>query len=273
MLARRRRWFALAGSLLVHALLALIILRVDLRSLVLPKKPMPREIVTIVERLSIARRTRERRPAPLHPRVRREPPHERAAIATAAPAPKRAIKPKTLALHPTHHELAKIIPQRAPILPPPAAPAAETQPQLSDARIASIQDSLRAAIANDRNGRDPLAVPSAAAVEAKHYGLDASNFSQGDRNHHGLCDPVKDWTEGDFNYYYVACNVRFSDGTYERQAVPWPVRFAPADDPFAGTSRTGEKPLALPLPGWRLPPGATISVELRQYARGHGVDF
>jgi hypothetical protein len=88
--------------------------------------------------------------------------------------------------------------------------------------------------------------------------------------HHGLCDPIKSWQQDGYNYYFVACNVRFSDGTYQRQPVPWPVRFKPSRDPFAGTFG-GSEPLALPLPGWTLPAGETISKELREYAQDQGV--
>lgn len=152
---------------------------------------------------------------------------------------------------------------------PVPAPA---QRGLGDARIAQIERSLGAALASDRRGRDPLAVEAGPPAASVHHGLDVNGLTTGDRDHHGLCDPVKSWADDGYDYYYVACNVRFSDGTVERQSVPWPIRFSPADDPFAGTARS-EKPLAAPLAGWHLPPNETVSAELRAYARELGADL
>lgn len=152
-----------------------------------------------------------------------------------------------------------------------AKPAPHAPATLDDARIAAITDRLRSEIASDAARRSSaLAVPPEPIAAPRHDALDASNFLAGERSHHGLCDPIKNWTEDSYNYYFVSCNVRFSDGTYQRQAVPWPVRFPPADDPFIGTAKA-EKPLAMPLPGWRLPPGESVTPELREYARDHGV--
>lgn len=186
-------------------------------------------------------------------------------LARIRPHPERAKRPAPIAHLPERRkELAKLIPH-API----AAP--NVRPTLSDARIAQITSDLRADIANDVARRpSALAVAPAAIATPRHYALDASSFLSGDRTHHGLCDPIKNWEQDGFNYYFVSCNVRFSDGTYQRQPVPWPVRFPPGNDPFAGTAN-GEKPLAMPLPGWHLPAGESVSVELRAYARDHGV--
>ena len=144
-----------------------------------------------------------------------------------------------------------------------------TRGRLDDAQIAAIDRSLGDAIAGDRRANDLLAVAAAAPPQDLHHGLDANDLTTGDRDHHGLCDPIKSWNADGFDYYYVACNVRFSDGTIERQPVPWPVRFAPDADPFGGTARGGEA-LQGPLPGWRLAAGETISPELRAYARNLG---
>ena len=99
----------------------------------------------------------------------------------------------------------------------------------------------------------------------------ASTFQVGDSRHGGgLCDPVKSWTDRGFDYYFVSCNVHLTDGTFERQDVPWPVRFPPGDDPFNGTANS-DRPLSMPLPGWTLAAGETISPQLREYAASHGV--
>ena len=259
---RRRRTVAIVLSVLVHLFAAFLF--------VYHRPVPPSETVATTQRLTFDRKTpptpkpTPRPTLPPVPVTRPEP----VALPLPVPAPLARVRlapphvPATKPVRLPHRHLSP----RELSKPAPHAPAT-----LSDARIAQITSELRSQIASDAALRpravavvpEPLGTP-------RHYALDTSNFLQGNRRAHGLCDPIKNWTEGAFNYYFVACNVRFSDGTYERQAVPWPVRFPPGDDPYAGTS-SGEKPLAMPLPGWRLPPGETVSPELRDYARGHGV--
>ncbi|MBD5634327.1 MAG: hypothetical protein IAI49_07590, partial [Candidatus Eremiobacteraeota bacterium] len=160
---------------------------------------------------------------------------------------------------------------------PQAAPAAagvavSKRSQLSAQKIAQITQDLQGEIDADRGAHGALAVAPEPAPTMKRYAMDVGDLTAGALNHHGLCDPIQDWHENGFNYYYVACNVKFSDGTFQRQNVPWPVRFPPADDPFAGTAHQ-DKPLAMPLPGWHLSAGETVTIELREYAHDHGVEI
>ena len=214
------------------------------------------------------------------PVPRRVIPHP---IVAAAPAPiARAPKPTPVRPppraipHPA--ELAKngggahVPPQQQP--PRPGADTSK-RTQLSAQKIAQITQDLQGEIDADRASHGTsaaLAVAPAPAPTMKKFAMDIGDLTAGGLSHHGLCDPVKDWQEDGYDYYYVACNVRFSDGTFERQPVPWPVRFPPNDDPFNGTAHR-DKPLAPPLPGWHLPPGETVTVELREYAHDHGVDI
>lgn len=258
----RPRTAAVVASLVLHLVVSLFISLQRVRPAA--------ESVSTVQRLVF-----ERKPAPT-PRPTTRPPLARhvaivprAPVVPARSAPRTTSLPhiasKSVLVPPAHSppkELAKIVPRAAP----------ERPRVLSDSRIAQIENGLRSAIASDRGRIDPLAGTTSAIAGPKHYTADAFSFGEGDRRHHGLCDPIKDWTQGDYDYYFVACNVRFSDGTFQRQAVPWPVRFPKRDDPFNGTA-AGEKPLAMPLPGWRLPPGETVTPELREYARASGVDL
>lgn len=272
--SRIRRRVAVALSILVHVVAFALFAHLDPRGIV------PRPITTLREVVTIARLRIERpRPRPTatpQPVVRPKPVPTPKLVAPRIVTPTIArprvvFAPHRLApqrpiphVRTVPHELAKTVPHAPPDVP--------VQPRFDDAQIAKIERSLGDAIAADRRGRDPLVVAAAPIAAPVHHGYSASGFETGDRSHRGLCDPVKSWTADAYDYYYVICNVRFSDGTYERESVPWPVRFPPGDDPFVGTAK-GEKPLALPLPGWELPSGETLAGPLRAYAHEHGVEL
>jgi len=267
LLRRRRRTVAVIASLLVHIVAALLFIH--------DRAEPPAETVATVQHLTFDRKpvpTPRPIPRPSAPPVLRSKPIP-VPLPLPVPVPLAKVPARPLPLVPfvPHAPVAHAHPHPHPLRKVPVAvPLA--RPTLSDARIAQITSELRAQIASDVAGRSSaIAVAPAPLAPPRHFALDTSNFMQGDRRSHGLCDPIKDWTqdEDEYDYYYVACNVRFSDGTFERQSVPWPVRFPRADDPFTGTAK-GEKPLAIPLPGWHLAAGETVSPELRAYAREHG---
>jgi type IV secretory pathway VirB10-like protein len=264
----RRTRIAIALSVALHLLCAALVFE----SLPFFKKFEPKEknevavteqILRIEKPVATPKPTPEPTPAP--------PPPSR--VITSVP-------PQQLAPRP---ELEKIVPKATP-QPLHAdngtvkkAPRAKVHaPALSDQRIAQIQSDLSSAIAQDRNGLNPLGhVPAGAPPEMKRYDMDFGAVAAGTtgiRHAHGMCDPVQSWKDDGWDYYYVACNVHLSDGSFERQGVPWPVRFNPRDDPFNGTARD-DIPLSMPLPGWHLGEGQTISSELREYAREHGVEI
>jgi hypothetical protein len=211
-----------------------------------------------------------------HVRVRPQP----VVAAAAAPAPlSRAPKPTPDRVPPRAAprpaELAKNGGgAHARPVPVPAAPTTTVskRERFSAQKIAKITQDLQGEIDADRGAHGALAVAPEPAPTMKKFAMDIGDLTAGSLSHHGLCDPIRDWKADGFDYYYVACNVRFSDGTFQRQDVPWPVRFPPEDDPFAGTARK-DKPLAMPLPGWHLGPGESVTVELREYAHDHGVDI
>jgi hypothetical protein len=246
-----------------------------------PARPAPPEIVT-VSRLSVEPR-RAVRPQRLVRAAQAAPRAERRRLATLP----RPLPPRTLPLErprapvATRHELAKALPRSRPQAAASrvafARPAQAAAPravrgrqQLSEQTLAHVEDDLGAAIRQDRTGIDPLNVPQDAPVPAPtRFGPDYGSFELGG---HGLCDPIKDWTDAGWDYYFVSCNMHLDDGSVERQPVPWPVRFPPGADPFAGTLRH-DVALPLPLPGWHLPSGETVSEQLREYASAHGVNI
>ncbi len=199
-------------------------------------------------------------------------PHPAPAKPAPAVAPRvvRATAPPKLARRPTRPAAVAAAQKAAPV----AKPGSAAHAAYSSSRIDQIEHDLAQSIAQQRTGINPLATgTSEPTPEIKRYGPAIAAFDIGDaRTHHGLCDPIKDWTADGYDYYYVSCNVRFSDGTFQREFVPWPVRFTPNNDPFTGTSGK-DLPLAMPLPGWHLDAGAYISKELREYAHDHGVEI
>ncbi len=267
----RRTRVSLVASVVVHLLAAILFaLLFPFFSALVPKTPEPAEVVT--QRIEF-----EKKKPPPKPRTVYKP---APAPRVVAPQPIVTARPVVRTL-PHPHELAKLVPHAPLTLPqthvarPALAPPTSIvhgRPHLSDQQIAKIQSDLGDSIREDRAGVDPLRVPPSEATPGmKHYGHDYSTFAMGGGSH-GLCDPVQSWKEGSWNYYYVACNVQSDDGTFDREGVPWPIRFPPDADPFAGTLRASA-PLAMPLPGWHLGPGQSITQHLRDYARDHGVDL
>jgi hypothetical protein len=270
-------------ALVISIILNLIGLTLFWHLFILPRDVSERrsrtEIVTLTHKPRVVAE-----PVVVQPRVVRRPPRpqvrvQRPVVAVAPAPPARA---PHLAKHPLPPHAA---PRRAELakngggsptrsVPVEAVPGNVTaqRPQLSAQKLAQIEQDLQGDIDAERGAHGPLAVAPEPAPTMKRYAMDVGDLTTGELNHHGLCDPISDWKADGFDYYYVACNVRFSDGTVQRQDVPWPVRFPPGDDPFNGTSHRDE-PLAMPLPGWHLPPGETVTVELREYAHDHGVEI
>jgi hypothetical protein len=270
----RRDRVGFVVSLGFHALAIAYIISI-LPGPVQPDEKAPEQVITITQR--------PRPTPPPTPQPTPRPTIEPAATALPTPAPLVAnrqpvtpARPHAPEPRPQHHVTARPAPAKLAFIPHHIAPPPELHSQrvtqLSSAHLAQIDRDLGQAIAADRQGENALAGTATQPDYAKHYAADVGSFTTGALRHGGLCDPIKSWEADGYDYYFVSCNVRFGDGTYERQPVPWPVRFKPDRDPFNGTLGH-EEPLALPLPGWTLPAGETISKELRQYALDRGVQL
>jgi hypothetical protein len=151
------------------------------------------------------------------------------------------------------------------------APSKPGHPQLSAQQLARIERSMAAAIADDKAGIDPVKVSPEPIATPKRFAPDFTAFDGAIARGHGLCDPTTSWKDDGWDYYYVSCNVHLPDGEVQRQAVPWPIRWRPSEDPYNEGSHVREQPLPPPLPGWHLQPGQTVSDQLREYAREKGV--
>jgi hypothetical protein len=296
---RRERRFltiALIASIAVHLIGALFYFRAtDLLAKVhVPfAKPPEKEVVTLSSAIRLDKRPK---PVPVA-RPKSQPPRPR----SPQSPPNSETLPQLPAPSNVVHELAKSapsappnptpLPTREPTSSPEKRVAALPRPReraeqprratlrshLSTEEIARIENDLSRTIAQARSDANPLAVPRATPGSSRRYKVQMLGALGDMRSYQGICDPIREpWRQNGNNYYYVACNVQFSDGTFERQAVPWPIHFAPNRDPFQGTMSMQEalhSPLPGPEPGWKLPPGETVSKELRQYAHERGVDI
>lgn len=242
-----------------------------------------REKIAPTERVTIERRVRH--------------------VAVAAKAARSAAKVKKVAEAPVQRPLQRpvaYVPRRPVLVTPSFAPRVLPQPRVlqkvpepkivasvqkpasaqksarhfTDQQIAAIENNLGDSIAKDRDRDNPLNVQATADAGAgvKHYGTDDSALTQGGLGHSGLCSPIQSWESDGWTYYYLMCDVRATDGTYDREGIPWPVRFRPNHDPWLGTGSANE-PVAMPLPGWHLPPGEHVADGVRQYAAEHGVNL
>jgi hypothetical protein len=274
---RQRDRIGLTLSLAIHFLALLYIVSILPRLTIERQQPLE-QVVTITTRpLTIEKRSKP------HLRTHRTAHFAGAPARASQPAPAAVRVPLTpvLPVLPVPRSLGHIsVPRSKTTLAfvphgqaPPPRSQPEHAPQYSGARLAQITRDLGAAIAADRAASGNVLAGTASQPNyEKHYAADDSAFTAGGLGSRGNCSPIKSWEADGYNYYFVNCNVRFSDGTFEVEPVPWPVRFKPNKDPFDGTF-AGFSPLAMPLPGWTLPPGETVGKGLRQYAVDHGVEL
>jgi hypothetical protein len=171
--------------------------------------------------------------------------------------------------------------KRVAYLRPPQLPRHASEPShLSQQQLEQIESDMSRTIAAARSNSNPLVVPRQTPGAPKHYQIQMSGVAGDLRGYEGVCDPIKTWYQGSFDYYYVTCNVQAMDGSLQRQAMPWPIHYPASRDPFNG-SMTPEQVERLnhevgvpgPDPGWRLPPGQTTTREMRDYAHRHGVEI
>ena len=275
-------------SLAVHLLLALLWFLAAPRLAKLHAFPVPEpteRFVTISSAVRIEHRAvplpRERAAARRSARAPAARPAQKPAEATAGikpeltsqkvaaqPAPPQAT-PRERAPNPPR---VRSTPAPRRVAFAPAGPADSERAPLTSERLARLEQEFAKTIAEAKSAADPLRVPNQPPAAPRHYRTQMVGIDGRLSGYEGLCDPIKSWEVSGWDYYYVACNVAFDDGRIERQGVPWPVRFRPEADPFAGTG-SRIVPLAAPLPGWTPPAGETITPELRRYLHDRGVDI
>jgi hypothetical protein len=252
------------------------------RARVEPVKPQPPAPESVPVPRQVVERPAAAVPVPSKQR------HELAkALPSAAPEVPRTIKSQQTSQTPTAPPAKTTpspikVPRRVAQADAPDAAQQRHRPQestsashLSEQQLAQIQSDLSQTISRARSNENPLNVPHPQPPAApKHYNFSMTGVPGDMRSAQGLCNPIKSWVSGPWDYYYMSCNVAISDGTSKIEAVPWPVRWPSNHDPYNYTWRVkGELPLAGPLPGWQLPAGTTISPELLQYARSLGAQI
>ena len=291
---RRDRFLLLAIllSLAAHVLVALLwlLFAPRLAKLQIVPAPQPTEqFVTISSAVRIEHRAapqpERRAPAPA-PAPRPRPKHAQALAAAQTPQrSRRELSAAQLAAQPARPEstpFPRPSPQAAPrrstpprkvAQAPERAAEASKYTALSPEKLAQLDQDFEKTIAQARGAANPLNVTSREApAVTKRYQTQMVGIDGRLTGFQGLCDPIKSWEAEGWDYYYVACNVAFDDGRVDRQGVPWPVRFRPEADPFAGTGRVNV-PLSPPLPGWRLGSNDRITPELRRYFHDRAVEL
>jgi hypothetical protein len=260
---------AILVSFVFHLLLALLWLLFAPRLAKLHLFPVPQPTEQFVTVSSAVRIEHRAVPHPQNP--------ARAPAPRAAPRPERAPE-RTQPPERVRRELTapKLAAQPAPpeSTPPRASPAPRkiAQSSLTSQKLAQLDQDFERTIAQARAASNPLSVAQEPPAALKRYPTQMVGVDGRLSGYQGLCDPIKSWESEGWDYYFVACNVAFDDGRVERQGVPWPVRFRPQADPFAGTGGRNV-PLSPPLPGWRPGPNDTIAPELRRYLHEHGIDL
>lgn len=218
------------------------------------------EIVQVT-RSSALRLEQRPRPLPAQPRHLVTPPKQ---VQRTQPRRVQQRQPVPQQPPPAHRELAHIEPNahrpQPPKLPPQTNAAAGLQSQ---------QEQFEKTIARLREQNNPVvsaARPIAHPAAPKQYKYDFSASIGTVGSGQGILEPVQSWHEDGYDYYYVRYWVEYPDGTTETGVVPWPLRYAPATDPF----RLGihHMPLPVPLPGYTLPPG-TVMHPLIAYCFAH----
>ncbi len=281
--SRRRAYLALALllSLLIHltagGLWAALSHRIAVAiARVLPRPTPTPELAALTEIIRI-----EKRPAPRVPQPRPHalpPPPAHAAPPpprAAAPAP-RAIPVPTLAPVPTavptrvpppkpvvaarpepvrprlgHAD----VPQHAPSASRSTARAGYSERQIAalDAQFQHTIDSAQHALAE---GPQTQAQPQSGGgtQTMKRYAGILAGRSEDALASQGICDPLDTPTRsGGYNYYYLRCNVTFTDGYTEEVSFPWQFKFTPREDPFREDGRQHRFPVQPPPDGFVLP--------------------
>jgi hypothetical protein len=246
-----------------------------------PSRPVPKVVPHPLERpvpLALPRPVALRTPVPRPPpRLR----HELAKLAPHAPAqPPKTTRAKlpsetpTVPPYPPEPEkvVAAVQQPEAVTRPVPERPGRPSRAaHFSEAQIEQIQSDLAKSIVADRaennplsNVRRPVALPASLHRSPIDFAALAGNM----REAQGLCDPIRGWHDGGWDYYYATCTIEEPDGTIGRKAMPWPVRWRPVDDPWTGYNRIATGPMPLPPPGWR--PDRPIDPDFIPYLRKNG---
>ena len=136
----------------------------------------------------------------------------------------------------------------------PSAAQSEAKPGVrhySAEELAQISNDLAKTTQSMRGENNPLSNVRrqvSTAEAPKHYAIDfqAENGQTGQ----GLCEPVKEFDNAGYDYYYMVCNLVEPDGSAARLPLPWPIRYAPRSDPYKVYNGSAEGPIPLPPPGW-----------------------
>jgi hypothetical protein len=129
---------------------------------------------------------------------------------------------------------------------------------LLEARLRSLQHGKPVPFGPPANGD-----ASSGAGSSERFSLDGKHAKL--KAGEGIYRPLRTWVENGVRYYQVAYEFLYPDGATESGIVPWPVHFAPGENPFVdGTPDARPKTPLPPPPDDYMPPG-TLGKALRVY--------
>lgn len=242
-------------------------------------RPPKRDVIVVTSNaLTIGKRTVPQASA-AHRATRVAPPaHAPRAVALVPPAPSAARHPRPAAAPPrvvapkldapptaVPRRVAAAPEHETPIVPPRLdTPAHE---RTSAGSISALERSFEKTIREARSRNNPLRVAVKPASAPTRMPIPVIGIHEGLHGGQGVYRPIdRGWRRDGWDYYYVTYEFEWEDGTYERGAVPWPIRFRPESDPFLNNVGTYvHVPLAGPLPDWELPPGTRVGRALRGF--------
>jgi hypothetical protein len=297
--ASRAIRIAIVGSVFVHALVLIAALFMGqqferLLAHVVPKPvptpPQTDEIITISSAPKYAQRptpvTPQRPMQVAQPQDLPRPPSRPVVpqpVAVAQPAAARPALQK--------HEISRddpdapAQPQKTTTAPPrlerqpqqvayeaPSRPSKPEQAQpshFSQQQMQQFQRDFQRTIAQTRSDVNPLKVNPDPAAAPKRYRIQMEGLFGRLSHGEGIYYPSRGWRSGGYDYYYCSYQYTYPDGTIETGVVPWPIHFAPSEDPFISADDTMLRHTPLPPP----PPGFVPPGDLGKALRGYFPDL
>lgn len=295
--------FAALASILVHALaFVLAFVATDLLArlfLHVPPSPKSDESVAMstvmhIEKRAQAAPSRSGAPHRVAPPALTVPhPAQRPVPEHVARLPKPVVVPKPVHAPPPAER--KLLAKKTPRATPQALRTVEPQKQVAlvrnrpkaeqpqkpdtytPAQLASIQSDLAKSIAQDRAAQRTLstaAKPAHPASTMKRYAINTTGLRATLSGAQGICVPTKTWYAEKLVNFYVTCMTQRADGSVRNEAIPWPLQYDPKQISYGPDGKTPVPPsgrsIAMPPPGWRLPPHVYVDPDVINYLKERG---
>jgi hypothetical protein len=251
---------------------------------VLPRPTPTPEIVALSDAITIETRTVPRVSRRSPPRPRRVQQRPRAVaraleaqtlsvptlapVPTAPPTPRATVEPIVV---PTSRAHSGTIhhPRAEPTLDPRPHVEATSEPAQRNAfspqQIAAMDAQFSKTIAQAQRSLtdvQPQRRPPARNPEQLRYEAIMAGTPEMFLSAQGDCDSIQEGARGTWNYYYLRCLIRYSDGYFEEVSFLWPHRFPRRNDPidmYRHDLIRRPFPMQAPPAGFVLPPNFALS--------------